>query len=135
MAGRSSRLVRHAKLMLSVYVLLLGATGYLLIESPKGYIPAQDRGYIIAIPQLPAGSSLERTTEIAKEVGRIALRHPRRIAPADLRRLLGCDPDDLLELCRGLCRAKALRGADEARTDRGFDSGRTHQASCSYRRR
>ena len=31
------------------------ATAYLLIESPKGYIPGQDRGYIIAIPQfLPA---------------------------------------------------------------------------------
>ena len=70
------RLVRHAKLMLGVYVLLLGVTGYLLVESPKGYIPAQDRGYIIAIPQLPAGSSLERTTEIAKEVGRIALGIP-----------------------------------------------------------
>ncbi|MFH0301840.1 multidrug efflux RND transporter permease subunit [Bradyrhizobium sp. 31Argb] len=70
------RLVRHAKPMLAVYVLLLGATGYLLVESPKGYIPAQDRGYIIAIPQLPAGSSLERTTEIAKEVGRIALEIP-----------------------------------------------------------
>ncbi len=70
------RLVRHSRTMLAVYVVLLGATGYLLIESPKGYIPAQDRGYIIAIPQLPAGSSLERTTEIAKEVGRIALEIP-----------------------------------------------------------
>jgi hydrophobe/amphiphile efflux-1 (HAE1) family protein len=70
------RLVRHSKAMLAVYAVLLGATGYLLIESPKGYIPSQDRGYIIAIPQLPAGSSLERTTEIAKEVGRIALEIP-----------------------------------------------------------
>jgi hydrophobe/amphiphile efflux-1 (HAE1) family protein len=70
------RLVHRSRTMLTVYALLLGATGYLLIESPKGYIPAQDRGYIIAIPQLPAGSSLERTTEIAKEVGRIALEIP-----------------------------------------------------------
>ena len=70
------RLVRHSKVMLAFYALLLGATAYLLIESPKGYIPGQDRGYIIAIPQLPAGSSLERTTEIAKEVGRIALEIP-----------------------------------------------------------
>ena len=70
------RLVRHSKAMLAVYVVMLGATGYLLVESPKGYIPAQDRGYIIAIPQLPAGSSLERTTEIAQEVGRIALEIP-----------------------------------------------------------
>jgi multidrug efflux pump len=70
------RLVRHSRAMLAVYAVMLGATGYLLIESPKGYIPTQDRGYIIAIPQLPAGSSLERTTEIAKEVGRIALEIP-----------------------------------------------------------
>jgi hydrophobe/amphiphile efflux-1 (HAE1) family protein len=70
------RLVRHATPLLAVYLVLLGAAGYLLVESPKGYIPAQDRGYIIAIPQLPAGSSLERTTEIAKEVGRIALEIP-----------------------------------------------------------
>ncbi|WP_441255854.1 multidrug efflux RND transporter permease subunit [Tardiphaga sp. 285_C5_N1_2] len=69
-------LVCHSKVMLAVYAVLLAATVYLLIESPKGYIPAQDRGYIIAIPQLPAGSSLERTTEIAKEVGRIALEIP-----------------------------------------------------------
>jgi hydrophobe/amphiphile efflux-1 (HAE1) family protein len=69
-------LVRHSKAMLAVYAVLLAGTAYLLIESPKGYIPAQDRGYIIAIPQLPAGSSLERTTEVAKEVGRIALEIP-----------------------------------------------------------
>jgi multidrug efflux pump len=70
------RLVGHSKTVLAVYALLLGATGYLLITSPKGFIPTQDRGYIIAIPQLPPGASLERTTEIAKEVGRIALEIP-----------------------------------------------------------
>jgi hydrophobe/amphiphile efflux-1 (HAE1) family protein len=69
-------LIRHSKIMLALYAVLLAATAYLLIESPKGYIPGQDRGYIIAIPQLPAGSSLERTTEIAQEVGRIALEIP-----------------------------------------------------------
>ncbi|QJP17342.1 multidrug efflux RND transporter permease subunit [Starkeya sp. ORNL1] len=71
-----TRLVAHGKAMLGLYVILLGATGYLLVTTPKGYIPTQDRGYIIAIPQLPAGASLERTTEIAKEVGRIALDIP-----------------------------------------------------------
>lgn len=69
-------LVAHSKMVLALYALLLGATVYLLVTTPKGYIPVQDRGYIIAIPQLPAGSSLERTTEIAKQVGRIALEIP-----------------------------------------------------------
>ena len=49
------RLIRRTRrLMLAFYAVLLGGTAY-LVESPKGYIPGQDRGYfIIAIPQLPA---------------------------------------------------------------------------------
>ena len=70
------RLIARAPLMLAVYALLLAATGYLLVTTPRGFIPAQDRGYLIVIPQLPAGASLERTTEVAREAGRIALKVP-----------------------------------------------------------
>ncbi len=69
-------LVARTPIVLGIYALLLGATAYLLVATPKGFIPSQDRGYIIAIPVLPAGASLERTTEIAREVGRIALEVP-----------------------------------------------------------
>jgi hydrophobe/amphiphile efflux-1 (HAE1) family protein len=70
------KLIGRTPAMLALYALLVGATGYLLATSPRGFIPAQDRGYLIAIPQLPAGASLERTTEIAREVGRIAIDVP-----------------------------------------------------------
>jgi len=70
------RLVRWTPAMMGFYAVLIGATGYLLVASPKGFIPSQDRGYLIVIPQLPSGASLERTTEIAREIGRIALEVP-----------------------------------------------------------
>jgi multidrug efflux pump len=69
-------LIAHVRSMMTLYVVLVAGTGYLLVTTPQGFIPAQDRGYIIAIPQLPSGASLERTTEVAREVGRIALEIP-----------------------------------------------------------
>jgi len=65
-------LVRITPAMLGLYVLLIGATAYLLWSTPKGFIPSQDRGYLIAIGQLPPGSSLARTTAFAHEIERIA---------------------------------------------------------------
>ena len=47
------RLVARAPLMLAVYALLLAATGYLLVTTPRGFIPAQDRGYLIVIRNFP----------------------------------------------------------------------------------
>jgi hydrophobe/amphiphile efflux-1 (HAE1) family protein len=69
-------MIARTPMMLVVYAALVCATGYLLVTTPQGFIPTQDRGYLIAIPQLPSGASLERTTEIAREVSRIALEVP-----------------------------------------------------------
>ena len=33
---------------------------------PTGFIPAQDRGYLITVIQLPDGASLERTDEVVR---------------------------------------------------------------------
>jgi len=68
----AGRVISRAPLMLVGYSALLIATGFLLINTPTGYIPAQDRGYLIAIPQLPSGASLERTTRVALQVAKIA---------------------------------------------------------------
>ncbi len=70
------RILGAAPLMLGLYVLLIAATGFILYITPKGFIPAQDRGYLIVIPQLPGGSSLERTEAIAHQAEKIALAVP-----------------------------------------------------------
>jgi hydrophobe/amphiphile efflux-1 (HAE1) family protein len=68
--------IRHSALMLLVYALLIGSAGWLLYTTPQGFIPAQDRGYVIVVVQLPGASSLSRTTEIVREIERIALDVP-----------------------------------------------------------
>src|SRR5579872_4901445 len=68
--------IGHAALMLVVYALLIGSAGWLLVTTPQGFIPAQDRGYVIVSAQLPGAASLARTTEIVREIERIALDTP-----------------------------------------------------------
>jgi hydrophobe/amphiphile efflux-1 (HAE1) family protein len=60
----TARLVRTVAVVLVVYVGLLGLTTWRLIDTPSGFIPEQDQGFLIGVVQLPAGSSLERTREV-----------------------------------------------------------------------
>ncbi len=69
-------MIRHRVVMLLVYVVLIGSAGWLLVTTPQGYIPAQDRGYVIISAQLPGAASLARTTEIVRRIESIALDTP-----------------------------------------------------------
>jgi hydrophobe/amphiphile efflux-1 (HAE1) family protein len=68
--------IRHRVVMLLVYVVLIGSAGWLLVTTPQGYIPAQDRGYVIVSVQLPGAASLARTTDVVKQIEKIALEIP-----------------------------------------------------------
>ncbi len=68
--------IRHSVVMLLVYLVLIGSAGWLLITTPQGFIPAQDRGYVIVAVQLPGAASLARTTEIVRKIENIALGTP-----------------------------------------------------------
>lgn len=56
--------LRGAVVALAVFVALLGATYYGLITVPAGFIPSQDKGYLLVNLQLPDAASLGRTTEV-----------------------------------------------------------------------
>src|SRR5487761_879622 len=75
-AGAASFVIKHSAVMLLIYVALIGSAGWLLVTTPQGFIPAQDRGYVIISVQLPGAASLARTTEIVREVEKIALDTP-----------------------------------------------------------
>lgn len=70
------RLVRVPVLVLVVYLGLLGLTGWGYRQLPTGFIPSQDKGYLIASVQLPDASSAGRTREVVAQLERIALAHP-----------------------------------------------------------
>src|SRR5690606_8577488 len=58
----TARLVRTVALFLIIYAGLLGLTAWRLVDTPTGFIPEQDQGFLIGVVQLPPGASLERTT-------------------------------------------------------------------------
>lgn len=80
MGERFGRFTRRAMRALAivavVYVCLIGLAGWRFAVTPSGFIPAQDQGYLIAVVQLPPGSSLQRTSEIIDHAAEIALRNP-----------------------------------------------------------
>src|SRR5207245_2463056 len=43
---------------------------------PSGFVPAQDKGYLVANIQLPDAASLERTVEVTEAAEKIALETP-----------------------------------------------------------
>jgi hydrophobe/amphiphile efflux-1 (HAE1) family protein len=75
-AGVADFVIRHTAVMLLIYVVLIGSAGWLLATTAQGFIPAQDRGYIIVSVQLPGAASLARTTAVVREIERIALDTP-----------------------------------------------------------
>ncbi|MDP3079992.1 MAG: multidrug efflux RND transporter permease subunit [Brevundimonas sp.] len=67
----TARLVRTIGLMLVIYVALLGLTTWRLLDTPSGFIPEQDQGFLIGVIQLPPGASLERTEAVMTRASEI----------------------------------------------------------------
>ncbi|WP_072394209.1 multidrug efflux RND transporter permease subunit [Hyphomicrobium sp. CS1GBMeth3] len=75
--ARVTRLaIRGAPVMLIIYAGLVVAAVYAFIIVPRGFVPVADQGYVIAMAQLPAGASLQRTDEISREMGARARKIP-----------------------------------------------------------
>jgi multidrug efflux pump len=62
--------------MIAVYGVLALATAGLFKAVPHGFVPAQDKQYLIGFAQLPDGATLDRTEEVIRRMGDIAMKHP-----------------------------------------------------------
>jgi hydrophobe/amphiphile efflux-1 (HAE1) family protein len=68
----AGRVVRIAAIMMVAYAGIL-AGGFLLFQrAPSGFIPQQDRGFLIVAAQLPPGAALERTDEVMRRASGMA---------------------------------------------------------------
>ncbi len=67
------RLLGRRGATLAVYGLLLALTGVGLNATPTGFIPVQDKQYLIGFAQLPPGATLDRTEAVIREMSAIAL--------------------------------------------------------------
>jgi gold/copper resistance efflux pump len=70
------RAIRVSALVLLVYAGLLGLTYVGFNQVPAGFVPPQDKYYLVGIAQLPSGASLDRTEAVVKEMSKIALAEP-----------------------------------------------------------
>ena len=70
------KVVGVSSVALLVYGGLLALTFFGFKAVPPGFVPMQDKYYLVAIAQLPNASSLERTDAVAKQMSRIALAEP-----------------------------------------------------------
>jgi multidrug efflux pump len=59
--GAISRILKHRGAVFAVYALLLLGTGLMFQAVPRGFIPTQDKLFLMAGVKLPEGASLERT--------------------------------------------------------------------------
>jgi gold/copper resistance efflux pump len=71
-----SRVVRFAGVTAVVYVGLLLLAGVGFRQVPGGFVPAQDKYYLVGIAQLPNGASLDRTEAVVRQMTRFALDQP-----------------------------------------------------------
>jgi len=71
-----TRVIGHKGLMMVVYAVLLCGAVLMARVVPGGFVPAQDKEYLISFAQLPNGASLDRTEAIVKRMTDIALNTP-----------------------------------------------------------
>src|SRR5262245_37178022 len=69
-------IVRRRFAMLALFALLLAATGLMFRVVPHGFIPVQDKQYLLGIVQLPDAASLDRTEAVVHQMSEIALATP-----------------------------------------------------------
>jgi multidrug efflux pump len=70
------KLIRMSAVVGLLYLALIGSTMKLFDSVPGGFIPAQDKQYLVAIAQLPDAASLDRTEAVTRQMEQIALQVP-----------------------------------------------------------
>jgi hydrophobe/amphiphile efflux-1 (HAE1) family protein len=69
-------LLRTSFIVLVIYAGLLYLTYWGMLKMPSGFIPQQDKGYLLVNVQLPDGASVERTKNVMKRIEGIARELP-----------------------------------------------------------
>jgi multidrug efflux pump len=68
--------VRSSVIALIVYAGLIAITIAGFARVPVGFVPTQDKGYLVALAQLPNGATLDRTDDVIRKMTEIALKNP-----------------------------------------------------------
>jgi len=75
-SGGVSRVIGRKSVMMGVYLALVGVAYVLFQAVPGGFVPAQDKQYLVGFAQLPDAASLDRSEDVIKRMGDIAEKQP-----------------------------------------------------------
>ena len=70
------KVLRFRYAMVLLFLAGLGATGYMYVHVPTGFVPQEDQNYFIVVVQAPQGASLAYTTNVAKQAEQILRADP-----------------------------------------------------------
>ncbi len=70
------RVVHRGGVMLAIYAGLLLLTGFGFTKVPSGFVPTQDKQYLVAFAQLPDAATLDRTDSVIRQMTEIGLKQP-----------------------------------------------------------
>ena len=71
-----ARVIRVSVVALAVYVGLIFLTGRIFQAVPAGFIPSQDKQFLICVAQLPDAASLDRTDAVIRRMSDLAMKVP-----------------------------------------------------------
>jgi multidrug efflux pump len=74
--GGVSRLLGRKTLMMVIYLVMVGATVFLFRAVPGGFVPGQDKQYLVGFAQLPDAATLDRTEDVIRKMSEITLAQP-----------------------------------------------------------
>ncbi|TCR59334.1 efflux RND transporter permease subunit [Bosea sp. BK604] len=74
--GGVKRILGRKTIMMVVYIGLVGLTVGLFRTIPGGFVPGQDKQYLVGFAQLPDAATLDRTEDVIRRMDEIALKHP-----------------------------------------------------------
>jgi hydrophobe/amphiphile efflux-1 (HAE1) family protein len=69
-------ILRRSGIALAVYAGLVALTVFGFNKVPHGFVPTQDKQYLVAFAQLPDAATLDRTTKVIREMADIGRKQP-----------------------------------------------------------
>ena len=75
-AAGVGQVIRKSAIALIVYGGLVALTAWSFNKVPTGFVPTQDKQYLVAFAQLPDASSLDRTEAVIRQMSEIGLKQP-----------------------------------------------------------
>jgi len=74
--GTVRRVIRGSGIALLVYAGFIVLTWFGFASTPTGFVPQQDKQYLVAFAQLPDAASLDRTEAVIKRMSAMAMEQP-----------------------------------------------------------